>query len=80
MQFRLQALTLDFWVDVRLREFHGRWLAVAEIGGDQEIGLGATACEALAASLSSLGEHAASALLADQQLLAVTGAIRAREP
>lgn len=72
VQFRLQAPTLDFWVDVRIREFHGRWIAVADIAGEPELGLGATAREALAASLSSLGPWAASAFLADPQLLAVS--------
>lgn len=45
VQFRLQAPSLDFWIDVRLRQFDGRWLAVAEIGGEPEIGLGMTARE-----------------------------------
>lgn len=72
MSFRLQAPSLDFWVDVRLREFSGRWLAVAEISGEREIGLGRSAREALAASLSSLGGRAAAALLADSSLLGVS--------
>ena len=29
---------LDFWVDVRLREFDGRWLAVADLAGEPDIG------------------------------------------
>jgi hypothetical protein len=60
---------LDFWVDVRLRDFDGRWLAVAEINGEPEIGLGRTAHEAVAAALSPLGREAAARLMADPSLL-----------
>ncbi|HEV8053748.1 MAG TPA: hypothetical protein VGP30_02850, partial [Candidatus Limnocylindrales bacterium] len=35
---RLSATSLDFWVDVRLRSFGGRWIAIAEIAGEQEVG------------------------------------------
>lgn len=28
---RLTHPALDFWIDVRLRQFDGRWLAVAEL-------------------------------------------------
>ena len=63
--FRLTAPTLDFYVDVRLHSFDGRWLAVAEIGGDPEIGIGGSAHAALTAALSSLGASATAALLAD---------------
>jgi hypothetical protein len=38
MTFRLRAPGLDFYVDVRLRGFEGRWVAVADIAGDQELG------------------------------------------
>jgi hypothetical protein len=72
VDIRLHAPELDFWVDVRLREFSGRWLAVAEISGDREIGLGRSAREALAASLGSLGDRAASALMAYTKLLGPT--------
>lgn len=72
VNFRIGAPTLDFYVDVRLRNFGGRWLAVADISGDHEIGLGRTAREALTASLSSLGSAAARALLADPRLIGVS--------
>jgi hypothetical protein len=77
MNFRLTATGLDFYVDVALRNFAqptgdagagGRWLAVAEICGDREIGLGRSAREALAASLAPLGAEASTSLLADPQL------------
>lgn len=71
VNFRVSAPNLNFYVDVRLRHFQGRWLAVADIADTREVGLGRSAREALAASLSSLGSHAVSALLADPQLLGV---------
>jgi hypothetical protein len=75
VNFRLTAPDLDFWVDVRLCSFGDRWMAVADIGGDPEVGLGATARLALAGSLTYLGDRAAAALLADPQLLAVSRTI-----
>ena len=69
VNFRLTAADLDFYVDVALRSFDGRWLAVAELGGDKEVGLGRSAREALAASLSSLGAQAASSLMATRTCL-----------
>ena len=63
MNFRLTAAALDFYVDVRLRDFNGQWLAVADIAGEYEMGLGSSAREALEACLSSLGRTAAEGLL-----------------
>ena len=76
MQFRLAAAGYDFWVDVRLRDFGGRWVAVADIAGELELGLASTPRAALAAALSCLGERAAAQLLADPTLLG----IRFQEP
>lgn len=59
---RLTASSLDFWVDVRLASFNGRWLAVADICGEAEIGLGTTRSGALSAALAVLGLQAAKAL------------------
>ena len=53
----------------------GRWLAVADIAGEHEIGLGSSPREALAASLSSLGAQATTALLADPQLIGISGSM-----
>ena len=87
VNFRISAAALDFYVDMRLRNFGdphaadgsgGRWLAVADIAGEREIGLGRSAREALAASLSSLGKQATTALLADPQLIEVTGPVMGR--
>jgi hypothetical protein len=52
---RLTHPDLDFWIDVRLREVDGRWLAVADLADEAEIGLGETAEEALRGALESLG-------------------------
>lgn len=68
MDFRVSAPTLDFYVDVRLRDFAGRWLAVADISGEYEVGIGPDPNLALMGSLTSLGPHATSQLLADPQL------------
>jgi hypothetical protein len=76
VKFRLTAPDLDFYVDVRLRDFGGRWLAVADIAGENEIGLGRRARDALVASLSSLGLEAVTHLLADPSLLGVSGQLR----
>lgn len=78
MNFRIGAPNLDFYVDVCLRRFNGRWLAVAYIGGEHEIGLGRSAREALTASLTCLGPTAATALLADPQLIGVSRQVRAK--
>src|SRR3989337_330358 len=73
---RLTADGLGIEVDLKLRDLGGRWLAVAEFNGDPEVGIGATARAALTASLSSLGDRAATALMADPRLLEVSAAIR----
>src|SRR5687767_10465577 len=105
VNFRISAPHLDFYVDVRLRNFGdpkgadcsgdpegahasgdphgaddagGRWLAVADIAGEREIGLGRSPREALTASLSSLGAQATTALLADPQLIGISGSVMGR--
>ena len=42
-------------VDVRIREFDGRWLAVADLAGEPELGLGQDPREALCVVLAPLG-------------------------
>jgi hypothetical protein len=76
MDIRLSSPALDFFVDVRLTSRAGRWVAVAEIAGEREIGLGRTAHQALAASLVSLGREAVAALLADPGLMAASAQMR----
>jgi hypothetical protein len=73
---RLASAELGLDVAIRLRQLDGRWLAVAEFGGEPEVGIGATPRTALAAALATLGERAAATLMADPQLLGVSLAIQ----
>lgn len=73
---RLASEELGLDVEIRLRQLDGRWLAVADFGGQPEVGIGATPRVALAAALATLGERAASTLMADPQLFGVSAAIR----
>ena len=73
---RLGSAELGIEVGVRLRQLNGRWLAVAEFGGEPEVGIGATPRAALTASLATLGERTAAALMADPQLFGLSAAIR----
>lgn len=73
---RLACEELGLDVEIRLRELGGRWLAVAEFGGEPEVGIGANPRVALGAALATLGERAAAVLMADPQLLGVSAAIR----
>lgn len=69
VQFRLDAQRAGFTVDVRVRSVGERWMAVAEIGGKPEVGIGRSPRQALEASLASLGERAVAACLQDLALL-----------
>ena len=73
---RLGSSELGTEVEIRLRELDGRWLAVADFGGEPEIGIGATPRAALTASLATLGERTAAALMADPQLFGLSAEIR----
>jgi hypothetical protein len=59
----LSAANLDFWVEVRLFGHHGRWIAVASIAGDLELGWGRSIGAAVTTALSSLGPDAVRDLL-----------------
>lgn len=72
---RLASEELGLDLDIRLRQLDGRWLAVADFGGEPEVGIGATPRVALAAALATLGERAAAILMADPQLFAVSARI-----
>jgi hypothetical protein len=72
---RLSSEELGLDLEIRLRQLDGRWLAVADFGGQPEVGIGATPRVALAATLATLGERAAAILMADPQLLGVSAAI-----
>jgi hypothetical protein len=69
VQFRLGTATGPA-VEVDIRSFGDRWVAVATIAGGLEHGLGRTAREALAGALASLGQSAVTSLLGDLALLA----------
>ena len=73
---RLSSKELGLDVEIRLRQLDGRWLAVADFGGEPEVGIGGTPRTALAASLASLGDRSAAALMADPQLFELSAAIR----
>jgi hypothetical protein len=74
-RFRLTAQSCPP-VDVRLRLLDARWVAVADVAGTSQIGLGRTAREAITASLGSLSADARRALLADVALVVPSLAIR----
>jgi len=75
-RFAVEELGLD--VEIRLRQLDGRWIAVADFGDEPEVGIGATARDALAASLVTLGTRTAAAVMADPQLFGLSVAIRQR--
>src|SRR5918992_317850 len=69
VEFRL-GTAMGSVMDVSVRSFGDRWVAVATIADRMEHGLGRTAREALAGALASLGQPAVTVLLADLALLA----------
>lgn len=44
---RLTHPDLPFWIDVRGRDFGGRWLVVADLADEPEVGIGTTVEEAM---------------------------------
>lgn len=58
LDLRLTAAALDFWIDVHLHRFGDRWLAVADVAGDPELGHGAAPVEAVEMALAGLGPEA----------------------
>ena len=56
LHLRLTHPGLDFFVDVRLREWDGRWLAVADLADEPDIGTGEDPRQALRGALVALGE------------------------
>jgi hypothetical protein len=59
---------LDFWVDVRLPEWDGRWLVVADLAGEPDVGTGTSAREALEGALLALGPRLAAEIAAEADL------------
>ena len=60
---RLSTPLLDFWVDLRLFSSEDRWMAVAVIADEPEIGLGMSRHEAIGRALEALGTEAATAFV-----------------
>jgi len=60
----LRSPHLDFWVAVRIIEKGGRWVVVADIAGDPEIGWGRSMEQAVRVALAGLGQQATELLLA----------------
>lgn len=59
-QLRLTHRELDFWVDVRLRQWEKGWIAEADLAGEREVGVGREPEAAVRRALAPLGErHAA---------------------
>jgi hypothetical protein len=69
VQFRLEAAGLGFAMDIGLRSHGERWIAVADIGGKSEVGIGRNARQALEAALAPLGQRVAATCLQDLALL-----------
>jgi hypothetical protein len=65
---RLSHPTFHFWIDVRGRELNGRWLAVADLAGVPDVGVGNTPSEARWGALSSFRIMLRADLVADAQL------------
>lgn len=56
---RISDPNLDFWIDVRLMEHNGRWLAVADLADTPELGVGHDPQSALREALSPFGSTVA---------------------
>ena len=56
---RLTDPELDFWVDVRLRQFGGAWLATAELAGTPDVGVSTDRDLAVLFALWALGPDVA---------------------
>lgn len=62
-RIRLSAPTLDFWVDVCVFSRDNRWLAIAWLTDEPEIGLATSRVDAIRRALQTLGAEAEGALL-----------------
>jgi hypothetical protein len=65
---RLRLHCSTFWVDVRLREMNGRWIASADTSGGPSLGLGKGAIEAIEHALEPFGP------IVDELLASLPGA------
>lgn len=66
-RLRLRSRDLDFWVDFTVIGLDDRWLAVAWIGGDAEVGYGDKRETAIVNAMSSLGPTATADLMSGMQ-------------
>ena len=73
---QIASAELGIEVGIKLRQLDGRWLAVADFGGQPEVGIGPTPRAALVAALATLPERTATALMADPQLFGLSAEIR----
>ena len=67
---RLTHPAIDFWVDVRLRQFEGSWLAVADLASTPEPAVASRPDLVLLLALWPLGSALARRLAASAILLA----------
>lgn len=72
-RLRLTHRGLDFWVDVRLSEFDGRWLAVADLADEPDVGTCSDPRAAIAGVLAALGEPFASEMARAAELEEAVG-------
>ena len=68
---RLTDPELDFWVDVRLCQFGGTWLAAADLAGTPDVGVSTDRDLAVLFALWSLGPDVARRMAS--QVSAVSG-------
>lgn len=67
-RLRLTHPDLDFWVDLRLCEFEGRWLAVADFADEPDVGVREDPKQAVEDALMALGARPARELTASADL------------
>jgi hypothetical protein len=52
---RLTHPELDFWIDLRQRQFDGKWLAVTDLADEPDVGTSESPREAPREALTALG-------------------------
>ena len=67
---RLTHPALDFWIDVRIREFNGRWLVVADLAGTPDVGTGGDLITALNMALAPFAEPLRAELVTEAEQMA----------
>ena len=68
LHLRLAHPELDFWADVRLREFDGKWLVVADLADEPDVGTGLEPRTAIRGALAALREPYASEMAESAEL------------